>query len=280
MKIVEWKDKYTGKDMYDYHTGRVTSKDNIFDTSTTGMSKYNDLIPGSSEAEYYKNKKNLIGKIEYLTPQQYYDYCAKYVFTNSSSDDLKNQRKADKKSIETIDTVLRNDVQLPMTVINIAEKQQEGLHRMLYLAEIYGWNDIRFPVLIVDYYNKDLQYEINHQKYINKITKDLESAILEALEYRYNSFEDFVEELQWTIDKAFQYYDEFDGVDNIPFKIEAKGDNIEVSILDIDPISFDKSEIQFKDNNDSEENINTSDIDWNDFDVDNMDIYDILRKLK
>lgn len=278
MKILEWKDKYTGKEMYDYHTGRFTSINNVFDTSTTGMSKYNDLIPGSEEAVYYRDKKNLISKIEYLTPQQYFDICAKDIFPNSSSDDLKAQRKADKGSLATIDTVIKNNVQLPMTVINLAEKQQEGLHRMFYLGESYGWNTIKFPVLIVNYYNIDLQTRLDNQKRINKITKDLEDAINEALSFKFNSYEDFVEELQWKINEHFSSYDKFDGVDDIPFVIENKNGDIEVSILDIDPISFDESYIQYKDIEDTESD--DFNIDWDDIDVNSMSISDILRRLK
>jgi len=275
MKVLEWKDKTTGKEFYDYRTGRITG-DNIFDTSTTGVSYYNELLPGSSEENYYRNQKNLVGEIIYLTPEQYFENCVKYAFPNSSVEKLKKERSRDTESLETIRTVIDNNVQLPMTMINAAAGSQEGLHRMYVVGEDYGWNNKKYPVLFIDYYNKNLQKEVELNKRKNNIEQKIKQAVLDACEYKYNSFEQFVNELRWTLNNSFRYFDEFEDFEDVPFKIEKDNDLIIVTVLDVSFI-FNISDINITNNSldDSEEEINIDDLL-----VDDIDIYDLLKKLK
>ena len=272
----EWKDKFTGKDMYDYHTGKITGN-NIFDTSTTGVSFYNELIPGSSEERYYKEEKNLYGKIVNLTPQQYFEACVKYAFPNSSVDKLKQERQRDTESLETIKTVIDNGVQLPMTIVNIAQQTQEGLHRMYVVGEMFGWDSNSYPVLIVDYFDKEKQKNIDKLKHDNEIEQRIKEAVLEACEYKYSSFEDFVEELQWTINSSFKYYDEFEDVEDIPFEIKKENELITVTVLDV-PFIFNESDINIT--SDKPEIDDLDDLDLDDILIDDMDIEELLSKMK
>lgn len=277
----EWKDKFTGKDMYDYHTGKITGN-NIFDTSTTGVSFYNDLIPGSPDEQYYKKEKNLYGKIVNLTPQQYFEACVKYAFPNSSVDKLKQERQRDTESLETIKTVIDNGVQLPMTIVNIAQQTQEGLHRMYVVGEMFGWNSNSYPVLVVDYFDKEKQQNINKLKHDNEIEQRIKEAVLEACEYKYSSFEDFVEELQWTINSSFKYYDEFEDVEDIPFEIKKENELITVTVLNV-PFIFNESDINIsQDENTPDTYIDDEGIEWDfsDIDLDDMDISELLSKMK
>ena len=274
--LIEWKDKFTGKDMYDYHTGKITGN-NIFDTTTTGVSFYNDLIPGSPDEQYYKKEKNLYGKIVNLTPQQYFEACVKYAFPNSSVDKLKQERQRDTDSLETIKTVIDNGVQLPMTIVNIAQQTQEGLHRMYVVGEMFGWDSNSYPVLIIDYFDKDRQKNIDKLKHDNEIEQRIKEAVLEACEYKYSSFEDFVEELQWTINSSFKYYDEFEDVEDIPFEIKKENELITVTVLDV-PFIFNESDINIT--SDKPEIDDLDDLDLDDILIDDMDIEELLSKMK
>ena len=272
----EWKDKFTGKDMYDYHTGKITGN-NIFDTSTTGVSFYNELIPGSSEERYYKEEKNLYGKIVNLTPQQYFEACVKYAFPNSSVDKLKQERQRDTESLETIKTVIDNGVQLPMTIVNIAQQTQEGLHRMYVVGEMFGWDSNSYPVLVVDYFDKEKQKNIDKLKHDNEIEQRIKEAVLEACEYKYSSFEDFVEELQWTINSSFKFFDEFEDVEDIPFEIKKENELITVTVLDV-PFIFNESDINIT--SDKPEIDDLDDLDLENILIDDMDIEELLSKMK
>ena len=274
--LTEWKDKFTGKDMYDYHTGKITGN-NIFDTTTTGVSFYNDLIPGNPDEQFYKKEKNLHGKIVNLTPSQYFEACVKYAFPNSSVDKLKQERQRDTDSLETIKTVIDNDVQLPMTVVNIAQQTQEGLHRMYVVGEMFGWDSNSYPVLFVDYFDKEKQQNIDKLKHDNEIEQRIKEAVLEACEYKYSSFEDFVEELQWTINSSFKYYDEFEDVEDIPFEIKKENELITVTVLDV-PFIFNESDINIT--SDKPEIDDLDDLDLDDILIDDMDIEELLSKMK
>ena len=61
---------------FDYKTGDVNGS-NIFDTTTTGSSFYNDLIPGDPENEYMEKNKNLKGEIKMVSPYEYFKGCSK-----------------------------------------------------------------------------------------------------------------------------------------------------------------------------------------------------------
>ena len=276
--LIEWKDKSTGKEMYDYRTGTFKDIEDVFSTKTTGVSFYNELLPDSSEADYYRKEMNLEGEIQYLTPQQYFEICAEYIFPNSSVDRLKKGRSLDTQSVDTIKTVIDNNVRLPMTYIDYARHTQEGLHRMYVLGELYGWDDIKYPVLVIDWYDSEYQNNIDNQRRIDEIENDIKKAVLDACDYNYSSFDEFVEELQWTINDSFKNYDEFEDVEDVPFKIWEEDNHVNVEVLDV-PFIFNISDINIKDDLDIEE-IDLGDLDIEDFNLDDMDISAILKKLK
>ena len=135
-------------DFYDYKT-RPVEGSNIFDTSKTGMSFYDDLIPGDPENEYMEKEKNLKGAFEQMTPLEYFYACAQ-IF-NSDVDRQIAQTEYDKETIEHLISVIKeHKVCFPVTFLNFAEKTQEGRHRMYVAAQLFGWNK-KFPVLIINW---------------------------------------------------------------------------------------------------------------------------------
>lgn len=168
---------------FDYGTKKVVG-DSIYDTSKTGMSYYDQFLPNSKDSEYMKKNKNLVGKIRYLTPREYFEYCSKYIFTNTSVDKLIEGRKVDngKNYINQLKEVITDKkTQYPITYIDLANKGQEGLHRMLATAELYGWNEKRFPVLVVDYYDKALQKRLNNVKELREKYDDVADNLVSDL---------------------------------------------------------------------------------------------------
>lgn len=276
MKILEWKDKFTGEDMFDYHTGTITG-DNIFDTTKTGMSYYNQLLPGSKDEEYYKKEKNIYGKIVNLTPQQYFEACVEYAFPTSSVEKLKQQRGADKYSLDKIETVIKNDVQLPITVINAADKTQEGLHRMYVVGEMFGWNNKKYPVLFVDYFDYDRQRRWEEQHRIYEIQRDIEDCVKEAGRYKFSSLEEFEEELQWKINSKFKYYSEFEDYEDIPFEFNVDEDEAVVTVLGV-PYTFDVSLIKIVEDEEDTDNLDLSDEDLDNLLIDDDFLNSLLNK--
>lgn len=201
---------------YDYRTGTIEGN-NVFDTHTTGVSFYNDFLR-PSEQEYLAQEKNLKGSIEYMTPAEYYSECATKVFT-SSVEKLKMERKRDTYTIQHLNDVI--DIykkQFPMAIINYAEREQEGLHRMYVVGERFGW-DTKHPVLVIRWADEDRAYREASAKQKAKIESYIKNAIKKASYYTYYSIDELIAQLQSDIEKELQYTDEFENVD-IKVKLE------------------------------------------------------------
>ena len=137
---------------YDYGTGAVSGTD-IFDITKTGMSFYNQLLPSADEEtkRYMENHKGVVGHIKYMTPQEYYKNAARIHKTTAYN--LKRQREYDRDIIDKLkDVIINKKKKFPITFLSFSKnyKGQEGLHRMYAAAELFGWNDVKFPVLVVE----------------------------------------------------------------------------------------------------------------------------------
>lgn len=127
-----------------------TNKD-VFDTTDTGMSYYNDFLK-PSEVEYYKKNKNRIGKIEMMSPAQYYRECADKIFGTTVTSLIKS--RGDDEVTAKYQQMMRDGVKFHMCVIDYADKGQEGLHRIYAAGEEFGW-DTKFPVLCIYVYDQE-----------------------------------------------------------------------------------------------------------------------------
>lgn len=204
------------KKFYDYRTGTITGND-VFDVHRTGMSFY-DQFCNSAETEYLAREKNLVGKIEYMTPEEYYQECATKVF-NSSAEKLKAERERDTTIISHLNDVIDiYNKQFPVPVLNYAEKEQEGLHRMYVVGERYGW-DTKQPVLVIRWADEARAYREASAKHKAKIESYIRNAIRKASYYTYYSIEELIDQLQSEVEKELQYIDEFENVD-IKVKLE------------------------------------------------------------
>jgi hypothetical protein len=118
------------------------------------MSYYNDFLK-PDQLKYLQTEKNRTGEIVQMTPREYYEDCAKYVF-DMSVDELLNSRKVNEETIAKYRDDMKNGDVFPLCFINYADKSQEGLHRMLAAGEEFGWN-IKYPVLAITAVDEDLE---------------------------------------------------------------------------------------------------------------------------
>lgn len=190
---------------HDYGTSNVNlSIGDVIDTSTTGVSDYDDYLTKDG-SKYLLNKKGTFGEIVQMSPKEYYEACSEYVFDSSVSD-LKQSRSEDKEQIEYLKSVLTDKKKkFPLPYINKAEGWQEGLHRMMAIGELFGWNH-KVPVLIIDFVDGDTGRQ-NYEKKIHDehTSAEIRKAVNDALEYKFKDIKEFKDELVYQFDD-----DEFD----------------------------------------------------------------------
>lgn len=132
---------------------------NIFDTSTTGMSYYDNFL-NEKDLAYMQQAKNLTGEIVMMSPKEYYERCSRDIFNGRSSvKDLKQSRESSKfkdntSFIDKYKSLMQSGTKFPLCTLNYANPTQEGLHRMYAAGELYGWNT-KFPVLVVEDFDKE-----------------------------------------------------------------------------------------------------------------------------
>lgn len=191
------------KEYFDYHTADVDlSKGDVIDTTKVGMSYYDDYLD-EKEAEYLYNKTGTVGKVVMMSPQKYYEECATKIF-NTSVDKLKRSRYAEEETLIHLKNVLtRYGKKFPLPFLNYADHQQEGLHRMAVIGDMFGW-DHEVPVLIVNYKSKEDEKRIKKQEHDNEVSREIRGTVNRALEYRYDNIYDIEDELEYRFeDKNF-----------------------------------------------------------------------------
>lgn len=259
--------KYT-----DYGTGKVVS-DNIFD-SKTHVPFYDQLF---TNPEQMAKDENLKGHIEMMSPREYYEECATKIFKNSSVESLKNSRNADPRVLDEIrDIIVKYKRQVFLPYINYAEQNQEGLHRMLVAAELFGW-DHKFPVLIVEWADKQLAFERALEKERNRVRKYIKDAVQDTLRYTFNDISEFDEEVKAQVDYKFDFIDE----KVTQFKVTHNSDETtDVEVNDV-VYQFDTELIKIEPSIETdEEEIDLDDIELDDLDIDldDLDMDEFLRK--
>lgn len=140
----------------------ATSPGQVFDVNSTHVSHYDNFL-NPKDLEYMQKNKNRTGEIVYMTPEDYFQECAKNIF-NVSPQYLKDSRSFNADTIEKYISDMEHGDVFPLPYINYADKTQEGLHRMMAAGEAFGWNK-KFPVLVVTAF--DDEYEAQMQNFNN-----------------------------------------------------------------------------------------------------------------
>lgn len=166
-------------------------------SSETGVTYYDELLSNRS----YMEKKYLItSEIKHLTPYQYY-LGASDLF-NTSVEQLKRSRERDPglNYIEELEKVIKDPFnQFPLTYIDYINKNQEGLHRMYVLGELYGWNKVKFPVLIV---SRTEEQEKKPSE--NELEEKVWIALQESLKPEYLNVDEFIQEFKDNIKREIK----------------------------------------------------------------------------
>ena len=138
----------------------AVSPDRVFDVGDTKVSFYNEFLT-TDGLEYMQKNKNRTGEVVYMSPDEYFRECANKVF-GISQKELEAQRSANTDTIIKYISDMKSGDVFPLCYINYADKQQEGLHRMMAAGDAFGWNT-KFPVLVVTAY--DGEYEVQAQNF-------------------------------------------------------------------------------------------------------------------
>ena len=224
---------------WDYNTSDVHGSD-IFDTTKTGMSFYDDFI---KDPEYMKNSKNLISEIKLLSPREYFEGCAD-IF-NSTSQKQISQTATDVETIEHLKQVILDyKKKFPITFLNYAEKQQEGRHRMYVAGELFGW-DKKYPVLVINWADPEKEIKRQKAKEQEELNYKLRLAVKETLRYQFKDLEDFKDQLQWELDRAFNDYDR--DLPEVSFTLDEYSDDEYIVKAKGAEYIFDKSDMKIKD---------------------------------
>lgn len=128
---------------WDYRTKEVDG-DQYIDETRNEIGWVRDLL---DDPKYYEQRKGYTARIIEMTPEEYFEECAK-IFGNSV-ENQKRQTAADKDTLDHLTQVItKYKKRFPIPFINIKDRTQEGRHRMYVLGELLGW-DKKFPVLII-----------------------------------------------------------------------------------------------------------------------------------
>lgn len=136
---------------------------------TTGTS-YGDDFLNPEDLKYMQEAKNRTGHIVMMSPNDYFEACSVYGFNHYVPvEKLKEQRSQDYRLNNKYKKMMQSGVKFDMCYINYADHTQEGLHRMLVAGELYGW-DTKFPVLIIEVYDKQREEEWKKIRAFNDFT--------------------------------------------------------------------------------------------------------------
>lgn len=208
----------------DYGTGKIKNNQ-YFDITKNEASKYTDYLREPEKTnKYFKTTSS----IQMLTPREYFNECAK-IFDDTFEKQYR-QIKEDSDIINELkDVILKEKKQFPITVLNYAENQQEGRHRMFTLGELFGW-DKKYPVLVIRETPEGKEY-----KKQQAIFRGLNRLTNRALEFTFDSYEDAIEEIKYHLDRDLKDYYDYDYLDIILTKkpsIVIQVDNVSYEIED------------------------------------------------
>ena len=252
--------KYT-----DYGTGKVTS-DDIFD-SKTHVPFYDQIF---TNPEYMAKEENLKGHIEMMSPKEYFEECATKIFRNSSVESLKRSRAADPRVLDEIrDIIVKYKRQVFLPYINYAEQNQEGLHRMLVAAELFGW-DHKFPVLVIEWADEELAQRRKKEKEDEYTRRTIRSAVDDACRYIFADISEFEEEVRHQVEERFDEITSF----------SVKHNSDETTDVEVNTIvyNFDTDKITVKPSIENPDDVDELEWDDLDIDLDDLDMDEFLRK--
>ena len=254
---------------FDFRTREVEGN-NFIDDHKTGVPYYDDFL-NPERAKDLEEYENLKGEIVMMSPKEYYQECAENIFDKKPSVDalIRQRGEYDRDIIEHLkEVLLKYKKRFPMPYLNYTgSKGQEGLHRMLCLAELTSW-DTKFPVLVITYADQERADRVRKEKEIAKFRVKIRSALQDALRYKYANIDEFKEQLQYSLDREWEWMD----LPSPTFTLEDDGEYYVVKVGEADE-DFLKSSIKIEEKPEFK-------IDEDDLDIDDINLEETEDFLK
>lgn len=190
----------SNQQFYDYGTKAFNGRD-PFDITRGESSFVRQLL---NDPDYMAEYKNLKSEIIQMTPKEYFESCAK-IFDSSFNAQV-SQIKNDVATLDKLRKVLTvYGRTFPITYLNYAERGQEGRHRMYVVGEMLGW-DKKFPVLVINWYNQQLEDERAAKRDAerrDKIVNNIDWAVDYVKNFYVEDVESFEDELLTQLTRKF-----------------------------------------------------------------------------
>lgn len=262
----------------------------VFNKNTTGTSYYDNFL-NEKDLNYMQKAKNLDGVIEMMSPSEYFEACANEIFKGRhNAEQLKQQRQVTKdrngnQLVAQYEDAMKAGKQFPLCFLNYADSSQEGLHRMYAAGEAFGW-DTEFPVLVIRPYDIDRWNSMMFNRMVSDykhydfkyVVKDAQEAIMD---WDIPVPDNVEEQMQNAVEEAAQNYE--DDPHNIDVEVTVDNDDNQllISILSIDGKELDQITVDakvwlddmFDTKATSELESSNKEIDLNDLDVDDLDLF-------
>ena len=197
----------------------------------------------SEDLKYRQDRYNRTGDVVMMSPEDYFWMCSMYAWDHYVPvSSLKEQRAADDKINEKLKNLILNGTKLDLCYIDKADHRQEGLHRMMVVGDLYGW-DTKFPVLVISVYDQEREERAKKRE--------------EAYDFRSNTFKDICKSATFKLmDIPVEDAKSYDLIEtyrdciykackdwlldvDIDFEIEIEGDLVKVWLTEYDGFDFD-----------------------------------------
>lgn len=230
-----------------------------FSLKNTGFPYYNQFFD-PEDAKYLREKKGLVGRIEWMSPEEYLEECAK-IFGSTYQAQFK--QGSEQQSIDGIEEVYQMGKKIWLPYLNrTVDWGQEGRHRAVWAI----MHDIeKIPVLVVDYESPEAKRKFERKELLDKLFRRASRALNSLFQYSYYTKEELKEETDYLLDREF---DDIKGIDSKllddRLMITFEGD-------DLLQIMYDDYRLKWKDPSEKEKEFNPDNIEVPD-DL-NLDIF-------
>lgn len=262
----------------------------VFNKNTTGTSYYDNFL-NEKDLNYMQKAKNLDGVIEMMSPSEYFEACANEIFKGRhTAEQLKQQRQVTKdrngnQLVAQYEDAMKAGKQFPLCFLNYADSSQEGLHRMYAAGEAFGW-DTEFPVLVIRPYDIDRWNSMMFNRMVSDykhydfkyVVKDAQEAIMD---WDIPIPDNVEEQMQNAVEEAAQNYEDDPHNIDVEVTVDNNDNQLLISILSIDGKELDQITVDakvwlddmFDTEATSESESSNKEIDLNDLDVDDLDLF-------
>jgi hypothetical protein len=108
----------------------------------------NKKVGNATLNDYMRYEKGQDAVIEYMSPNEYLERCAKDIFNSTYEKTVGNIKKYNSGIISKYAKDMLNGDKFPLPYLDYVYKQQEGRHRALAVIEAFGEDSI-MPVIVI-----------------------------------------------------------------------------------------------------------------------------------